>query len=143
MKIKSSFRAGFTLTEIILSVALLALVWVAAAGAVVMSKGNSSLAKHKSQAMYVIAQTMENIRKTPYASIVNGSTTTTVHVDRKDTPDVTTDDFNGTQVVTVTTPVTHYKQIIVELRWNEVFFGRTKIMREYCGTFISDDPQSN
>ena len=129
-----------TLTEVVISLALLLIIWLATVEVLITSRISSSMARHKAQAMYVMQRTIEDLKKQPFANIAGS--TTTVSIDTKGTPDNYSDDFKGTQIVTVTSPSTYYKQIIVELRWNEVFFGKTKIMKEYLGTYIANDPQA-
>ncbi len=143
VKIKTGSVAGFTLTEVIVSVALLVMVWVAAAGIIIISKMGTSVAKHKSQAVYVMEKTIETLRQTVLPS--SSTTTTTVNIDTKGVPDPIANVFTGTQTVYVTTPAgMPYKQVIVLLSWKEIFFGKSKTMSEYCGTFIaSNEPQLN
>ncbi len=141
MSSKRSYRSGLTLTEVVLSVALLTLVWLATVEVMVMSKIGSSLARHKVQSIHVMQRAIEDLRRKPFASII--SATSTVSIDSRGTPDNYTDDFTGTQVVTVTSPSQYYKKVVVELRWNELLFGKTKTFREYLGTYIANDPQAN
>jgi Tfp pilus assembly protein PilV len=141
MNIKLCDKRAFTLTEILFSIGLLLLVWLAAVNATIIAKFSGSYAKHKIQAVYIAQQTIENLRKTPFASIANSTTTATI--DTNGTPYTTTDDFTGTQIVTVTSPSSYYKQIIVEVRWNEILLGKNKTMREYCATIIANEPQVN
>ena len=141
MKRIKKLKEGYSLTEVVVGIFLLTIVWLAAVNIIVISRASGSLARHKVQAVYVIQQAIENLRKQPFANI--NSSTTTVSIDTRGTPDVTSDDFTGTQHVTVTTPHAHYKQVNVELDWNESFFGRSKTVKEYGGTLISDDPIAN
>lgn len=141
MRKKPNYKSGLTLTEISISIAILLLIWLAAVEVVIISKMSSSLARHKAQAIYIMNRTIEDLRKQPFASIAGG--TSTVAIDTKATPDNYADDFNGTQVLTVTSPSQYYKKVVVELNWNEVFFGRSKTVREYLGTYIANDPQAN
>ena len=70
-------------------------------------------------------------------------------LDTSGTPFAANDDprLGGAMTVTVTpntaTSATHYKQVVVTVAWNESFFGKRKQVKEYCGTYISDDPQAN
>lgn len=137
----SARRRGFTLPEIVLSLALLLIAWVPVVEVLVMSKVAGSLAKHRVQATYVAQRAIENLHKKAFALIV--SSTSSVAIDTKGTPDNTADDLNGTQIITVTSPSTYYKKVVVEVRWNERLPGMTKSMSEYCGSFITNDPQAN
>ena len=135
---------AFTLTEVVVGILLLTIVWLAAVNVVIISRTSGSLARHKVQAVYVIQQTIENLRKQSFSSLVNGTTTTAgVSIDTRGTPDNTTDDLKGTQIVTISTPNTYYKKILIELNWKESFFGRSKTVKEFGGTYIANDPQAN
>ncbi|MDD5136014.1 MAG: prepilin-type N-terminal cleavage/methylation domain-containing protein [Candidatus Omnitrophica bacterium] len=135
---------GFTLTEVVVAVCLLTIVWLAAINIMVISAASGSLAKHKAQAQYKIQQTIEATRRKTFSTITNGVTVTNNEsIDTKSTPDSTADDLKGTQTVTVTTPNVYYKKVLVQLTWNESFFGRRKSVSEYAGTFIASDQQAN
>ena len=134
-------KKGFTLLEIIISMFLLAIVWLAAVNIIVISRAAGALARHKVQAVYVMQQTIENLRKQSFSNISNS--TTTVSIDTNGTPDSTADDITGTQTVTVTTPNTYYKQVVIQVTWNESFYGRRKQVKEYCATYIANDTLLN
>lgn len=135
-----SSKKGFTLLETVFSLILLALVWVAAANVIIVNKMSGSFARHKAQAINVARRAIEDARKKSFVSIIGG--TTNVSIDTRGTPDDYSDDFIGTQVMTVT-DLGNHKRVIVEVSWNEIFFGTTRTIREYCGTFIGNDPQVN
>ena len=141
MKISLTSKKAFSLTEVVVAIFLLTLVWLSAINIIVISRGSGSLAKHKTQAVYLIQQKIEDLRKQPFSSISNS--TATVSVDTHGTPDSSADDLLGTRYVTVTTPNTYYKKVLVEIRWNESFFGRSKQVKEYGGTYIANDSQAN
>ena len=132
---------AFTLTEVVVAIFLLTVVWLSAVNVLVISRSSGSLANHKTQAIYYIQRTLEDLRKKTFSTISSG--TTTISVDTRGTPDNTEDDLIGTQVITVTTPDTYYKKVLVEVTWAESFFGKSKICREYGGTYIANDPQAN
>lgn len=134
-------KAGYTLIEVLISIIMLAVVWIASVGIIVIGGSSGSRAKHRMQAVYQIQRTVEDLRKKPFVQIVGG--TTSVSIDTKGTPDSTADDLFGTQVVTVTTPDVHYKKVVVAVTWQEVMWGAAKSVTEYGGTYISDDPQAN
>lgn len=141
MSLRRLDRSGLTLTEVLFSLALLLLVWLATVEVIIMSKISSSLARHKIQSAYVMQRTIEDLRKKPFVNITGG--TSTVSIDSKGTPDNYSDDFKGTQTVTVTNPSQYYKSVVVEIQWNETLFGHTKMFKEYLGTNIANDPQAN
>ena len=134
-------RKSFTLTEAVVSMAMIAIVWIAAFNVFIISATSYSLAKHKAQAVYVAQGAIERLRKQPFASI-SGSTSS-VSLDSKGTPDIYTDDFNGAQIVTVYNDSPYYKRVIVDISWNEVIAGKNKTIREYLSTYIASDPQIN
>lgn len=141
-------RAGFTLMEVVVAICLLTIAWLAAVNVIVVSRASGSVARHKIQAAYVMQQTIENLRRQAFSTIANS--TTTVSLDTMGTPDNTADDLLGTQYVTVTTynstaapAIQNYKAIRLEVDWNESFFGRRKLLKEYCWTCIANDAVVN
>lgn len=134
-------KKGFSVIEIIVAVFLLTIVWLSAVGVIIAANASGSLAKHKTQAAYLIQQKIESLRRQTFSSIAGS--TSTVSVDTRGTPDSTADDLTGTQVVTVSTPNTYYKRVLVQISWRESFFGRAKTVSEYAGTFIANDAQAN
>jgi len=139
--IKRGQGKGFTMVEAVLSMAIIALIWVAAFDLFFVGAISSSIAKHKAQAIYVAQATIENMRKRPFSDIAGG--TSAVSIDTKGTPDNYSDDFRGAQTVTVYNDSPYYKRVIVDIRWNETILGRSRIMHEQCGTYIANDPQAN
>lgn len=133
---------GFTLTEIVVALFLLALVWLSSVSVIVISRASGSLAKHKVQAAYLIQKKIEDLRKQVFSSMASG-TTTGVSIDTRGTLNTTADDLTATQIITVTPTNTYYKQVLVELDWKESFFGKPKTIKEYAGTYIANDPQAN
>lgn len=131
---------AFTLTEAVITVTVLLLVWVSVVNMLVISRASEARAKHKIQAIYVLQRALDDLQKKPFASIVNS--TSTVTLDTRGTPDIYTDDLTGTQVVTVSS-FPYYKKAVASLTWNEILWGRTKTLTEYCGTHIANDPQAN
>jgi len=107
----------------------------------VASKILGSVAKHKIQAIYVAERAMEELHRKPFAQIT--SSTSNVSIDTRGTPDNYTDDLMGTQEVTVTSPFTHYKKVVVTVKWNDRLPLSTKEMSERLASFITSDPQTN
>ena len=147
-------KKGFTLVEAMVGIGLLSIVWIGVINIIVVGRAAESRARHKTQAMYVAQQAIEDLRKQPFGidqhlsggkpSLINGTYTAAVIIDDRGTTSAS-DDLNGTQVVTVSSPTTYYKQALVEIRWNEVMSGKNKsvTMHEYYGTFIANDGQVN
>ncbi len=144
-----NFRKGFTLTEAVVGIFLIAIVWLSAVNVIVICRASGAFARHKAQAIYLMQQTIENLRQQSFSAINNS--TTTVSIDTMGTPDITADDLTGTQYVTVTAynsiiavPTTQsYKEVKVEADWKESFFGRQKTVKEYLWTCIANDTQAN
>lgn len=125
-----------------MAIVLLTLVWLAAVNVMLVGKASASLAKHKTQAIYVIQRAIEDLRKQPFGGIISGNPIT-VSIDTRGTPDNTFDDLTGTQTITVTNTDPYYKKAVVQLQWKETLFGKTRIVKECCGTYIANDSQSN
>ena len=144
MKISLRSRSGLGLTEIVISLFMLVIMWLSAADAMIVGKYSASYARHKVQAMYTEQQAIENLRKTPYGLMMS-SGPTTVAIDSRGTPDNNADNFNGTRTITVDAevPGTYYRRVAVNMRWNEILFGRTRQVNEYCATYIANEPQVN
>jgi Tfp pilus assembly protein PilV len=138
---KSNNKSGLTLTEVIFSLVLLVVIWLTTVSVVHISKASGSRAKHKAQAILVMQRAIEDLRKKPFASITGS--TSTVSIDTKGTPDNYSDDLVGTQAITVTSPSSYYKKVVVTLAWNELLLGKNKTVEEYLGTYIANDPQAN
>jgi Tfp pilus assembly protein PilV len=137
----SGSKKGFTLVEVLVSGMLLTLVWLAAVEAIIISKIMPSVARHKIQAIYTAQRAIEDLHRKPFSLIANN--TAVVSIDTKGTPDNVSDDLLGSQTITVTSQSNHYKKVVVTVTWNERMHLITKAMTERCGTFITDDPQTN
>ena len=134
---------AFTLTEVVVAIFLLTIVWLAAVNIIIISRASGALERHKVQAGYILQQTIENLRKQPYSTLTSYSSTVTI--DTKGTPDTSAGDITGLQNVTVS-PTTdpYYRKVLVKITWSETFFGKLKSnITEYCGTFIANDSQVN
>ncbi len=140
-------KRGYSLLEVALSVALLALVWIAVINMITIGKASTMRAKHQSQAISIIQQEIEELHKTQYGTLENitATVTSTVTIDDNGTPNDATDDLAGTQDVTVTTfdPDPGYLRVIVAVTWNEIFRGQDQTLIERCGTYVADDTQVN
>lgn len=138
---------GFTLPEVMISIVLLALVWIAVVDNIIVGKVSGSRARHKIQAMAVVQRAIEDLHKKPFSQIASG-TTQNVIIDDRGTPYSYSDDLNGTRTITVTNMsiggLVCYKKAIVRLGWTErSAIGRAITMTEIGGTYIPDDPQAN
>ena len=142
MSYRSGMSKGFTLVEVLISVGILALVWVSAVGIMVVGNYAASHAKHKAQAIYIAQRILEEERRQPFSSIVS-LTSAPVSIDTKGTFSTTTDDFTGNRVVTVTSLDTYRKRVLVEVNWSERTNGVNITKREYCSTDIANETQLN
>lgn len=142
MRHKQRYEDGFSLTEVVVAIFLLTLVWLSAVSAIIMANASGSLAKHKSQATYLIQKKIEDTRKLTISSIPSGTTTTTVTIDNRGTT-ATSDDLQGTQSLIISKPDPYYLKALVQISWRESFFGKSKTVVEYAGTFLAYDPQAN
>ncbi|MFA5085329.1 MAG: hypothetical protein WC482_03090 [Candidatus Omnitrophota bacterium] len=142
MNLRSS--RGFSLAEAVVSVSVLGMIWLAAVDAMIVGEYSASCARHRVQAAYIAQQAIENLRKIPY-DIMASSGPTAVVIDSRGTPDNNNDNFNGIQTITVDAEAygTYYKRVAVNIRWNEMFFGRVRQVSEYCITYIANEPQIN
>lgn len=145
MKMKLESRDSFTLTEVAVSLSILLIIWLAAGSAFIVGKYSASYARHKVQAIYAGQLAIENIRKNVLFANMQDSNVA-IRIDTRGTPDNTADDFNGRQIIDVSDVAGsggYYKQVLVDIQWNELFFGQNKTMHEYCGTYIANEPQVN
>ena len=60
---------GFTLTEVVISLFILTIVWVSAVGVAVVGKYAASRAKHRVQDIYVAQNTLEQMRREPFSNL--------------------------------------------------------------------------
>lgn len=141
MGYRSNCKPGLTLTEVVISLSLLVVVWLIMVGVTHVSKMSGLRAKHKAQANLVMQRAIEDLHKKPFPNIAGS--TSTVSIDTKGTPDNWSDDLTGTQVITVASPSSYYKKVVVKLSWNEPILGKNKTVEESLGTYIANDPQAN
>ena len=138
-----SLDNGLTLIEVIVSVALIVILFAAASSTLINSQLLSSIARHKLQAEYVSQQILEQQRRLPFSNIISLSAAT-VTLDTMGTYNTTIDDFNGTAVITVTNIDTYRKKVQVEIDWPErLLTGAQVTMKEYYATTIANEPQLN
>ena len=142
MKYLRSTKNGFSLTEVVMGTMLLAVVWVAAMGTLVISRSAVTYARHKVQAIYVAQRILEEQRRLPFPTIVS-QPSSPVSIDTKGTFDTNADDMLGNRIITVTNLDTYRKRVSVEINWNERTPGTNLIMREYCTDDIANEPQLN
>ena len=153
MALTRSSRKGFTLTEVVISLLILMIVWLSAVGSVIVSKYAASRAKHKVQAIYLAQSALEQMRRQSfqspdfenYAATITGPVIIDTMGDFFNPPNI----FMGNQAVKVT-PVPdiipggpYRKRVQVTVSWTERSLGGSIPMTEYCTTDIANEPQLN
>lgn len=143
----SHLNKGFTLTEAVISLFILTMVWVSAVGVVIVGRYAASHAKHKVQAIYIAQRALEEMRRQPFQSPnfenYAASLTGQVNIDTMGSFSNPASPFTGNQIVTVTGLDTYRKRVKVEINWNERLLGGSIVMKEYCTTDIANEPQLN
>lgn len=139
-------QKGFTLVEVLISLFIFLIVCLSFASALVTSMYLCSYMKHRVQAMYWAQRLLEEERRIPFANIVSQLSPVTISLDTKATFNVTTDDFTGNRIITVTDvdkAVTNMyrKHVQVEINWMERVLGGNVKRQEYCSTDIANEPQ--
>ena len=136
---------GFTLIEIIVSMILVPILWLAIGAPLSVNTMLISQAKHKAQAVFVAGQNLDIMRANGYAGLVAAAGTgKNVTIDTRGTTD-TGDDLLGTMDIVLGSPVNenggHYRQVTVTIKWNENSNGTLISQKtESLATIISDDP---
>jgi prepilin-type N-terminal cleavage/methylation domain-containing protein len=138
------YSKGFTLAEVVVSMALIAIVWVSAFNSFVTGVSSASLANHKAKALYIAAETIELWRKLPFSGTgcMASDGPRQINMDTNQVND-TSAGFCGTRSVTVTATATHYKKVAVDISWTERLALSAKTMHETLAAYIADDPQAN
>ena len=138
----SRTRKGFTLVEVVISFFLLAMVFLAAVEAIVVSNYAASYARHKIQAIYFAQRALEEIRRLPFSSITPPYHSTRIVAISPDNFTVScTIDVNS-----VTSPggISSYaNKVQIAVNWNEKFYSSNVPAAEYCATDITNESQFN
>ncbi len=137
---KAKKQGGFTLIEIIVSIILIPLLWLAISTAMAVNTVMISTAKHRAQAIFVAQENMDRDRENGYAAlaVVTGQTVT---LDTRGTHE-TADDFTGFMDITLgPSPSGHYGSVLIRIYWFEKMVdGSLKGLQDGLMTYISDDP---
>lgn len=133
---------GFTVIEIIVSMILIPLIWLAISTALSVNTMLISEYKHRAQAVFVAQGILDTLRAGNYVDIVP-VINQPITIDTRGTV-VTTDDLLGNiNVLLVTSAAyySHYKKVTVSVNWDENTVGAgVKNITETLATYISDDP---
>jgi len=147
------FRArkqkGFSIIEVIVSMVFIALVSGFISIAFITSRMFVSLAKHKTQAVFIAQASLNTLRTGTYALLPVAGTYPSllpndVTIDTRNTTDPA-DDLHGTRdIILEGLPSDHYRKVTVTISWNENLLGVTPgTLKESAATFITDDPAAN
>ena len=123
-------KKGLTLIECIISIVLLAVVLTGGLSLYFNASKIMALVTHRKLATEVASWTMENLKKSSYASLASSGPTAIPRCPTPINPDNECDnilgDLSGFKTLTVTTIGTSpndYKQVAVKVEWTEA--GRT------------------
>jgi len=132
------------MVEILVSISIFFLAWMATVTAITASRYLSVYVKHKAQAIYYAQRILEEQRRTPFPTLASQSSTL-IHLDTQGTFNTTADDFNGNSVITVS-PIPgdiYRKRVLVDVNWTERILGGNIPVHEYLTTDIANEPQLN
>jgi len=140
---KTRSQKGLTLLEVLVSVSVFFLIWMAAAASIVGSRYLSSFAKHKGQAIYLAQEALEEQRRRTFNNIA--SRADAVPLDTQGTFNTATDDLNGNRVITVTAvPGDAFrKRVRADVTWWEPILGGRIQIHTYCTTDIANETNLN
>ena len=136
---RSPYR-GFTLTEVVVSLFVLVMTWLAIVGGLVVSRYTATYSRHKIQAIYFAQRALEEQRRLPFVNIQSQAARNFV---------ISPDNFAVNRTITVssvTSPIgidQHTKKVQVAVSWNEIFYNKLVPASEYLATDITDEPQFN
>jgi len=133
-------QKGFSLTEVLVSIAIFMMVWLPTVTGIVACMYLSSYMKHRVQAAYWAQELLEDNRRiTPVSQ-----PSTAFSLDTNGTFNTTADDFTGNSVITVTNLNAHENRVQVAISWNEKIMGGVITVHEYYTTdFLIGQPQFN
>lgn len=142
MKTKLISQRGFSFAEALLCLALIPPVVGFSFQIFINQKALASYARHKSQAMFIAQQIIEEQRRLAFSTIAS-KTSAVVTLDTKGSFGSTTDDFTGNRIITVTSIDANKKLLKVEINWIQVMNAQRQTIREYYATIIANEPQLN
>ncbi len=126
---------GMALVEILISIAVVLILFSAATMSILNSQFLASYSRHKTQAMYVAQQLLEAQRRQTFVA-ASSSTTAAVTLD-------TYVNFTGTAITTVANLDAYRNQVTVEIDWVEQMLAGKKTMKEFYSVNIANDPVPN
>ena len=156
-------KAGFTLVEVLVSVAIMLIFLPFAASMISNSQLLASYSKHKIQAAYAAQQILETQRQNTFVSLLAGQTKTigpgAVVLDTKGNYSnvncaTNANLFCGTAVITITPAVytnnagftttnNIVDHVLVKISWNEQIMALKVPMTESYAEDIANDPMLN
>ena len=144
-------QAGFSLLEVMTSLSIFLILFLAAVTAIIGSMYLGSFVKHKVQAMYWAQRFIEEERRVPFANLTSLASTPFI-LDRKAVFDADPDTLTSTtgstnlranRIVTVTAIDANRKRIRIEINWTEKIMRGMITLRDYYSTDIANDVQLN
>ncbi len=133
---------GISLVEVLVSLALIVVLWLATSTTLLSGQFFTSYAQHKAQAVFVAQNIIEQQRRLVFANLASQASAA-VSLDSKGTYGTGADDFMGNRIVTVAVVPgnANLKTVQVEVNWQEQIANRGRVtMREYFTTSIANDP---
>lgn len=129
---------GFTLIEIIVSITLVPLVWLAIYISLSANTMLVTQAKHRAQAVFIAQQTLDAMRANGFAALPTFPAQD-VRIDTRGTMD-SLDDLIGRMTPTWGVMGSHLRRVTVTINWDEITVGGpVRLLTESLTTFISDD----
>lgn len=129
-------KNGLTLVESLFSVILLTTTLCLVLGALGVARKSVMNVRHRMAARNIIRARMEELKNTPYMSVVTGAPENVTIDFGFDQVEGTPDDLLGSREVTVT-DMNGYKEITVTVFWLERGWGTSQMVSERAVTFIS------
>jgi prepilin-type N-terminal cleavage/methylation domain-containing protein len=137
-------QAGFSLLEVMVSLAIFLVLFLGTVTAIIGSTYLSSFVKHKVQAMYWAQRFVEEQRRVPFANLAS-IPSTCVAIDTWGTFVACPDPAHptGNRIVTVTTIDAYRKRVKIEMNWQEKILKGLITLQEYYSTDIANESQLN
>jgi hypothetical protein len=145
---RTTLNKGFSIFEMLISITLFTLVWIALIGNVVVGKASEVRSRHIIQAAYQAQKEIERLRRAPYHSLNIYTTPHTVVIDDRGTPTGADDTIGNVTFTTapIATPLAanNVTRVVVQITWRERLPVRgTTTANVRLGTYLCEDPRIN
>jgi Tfp pilus assembly protein PilV len=127
-------KNGLGLTEVIVSMIIITVTWLALTDALVRINSFIPEMRHRVQAMYAAQEIIERWRRKNFTTMASQAAAKAIGSDSSNP----CYNFGATYTVTVGAINNHRRTITVAIKWNERHFLLNKPMTEYYATDISD-----